>query len=336
MSSLYPPLYPWQMKQWQHLIRRNRDDTLAHALLLTGTAGIGKHDFAINFARALLCSQPGSEGVACGSCKSCQLFATENHPDFQLVTPADSGGTIKIDQIRELIGYLDLHSHFSGKRIIVLSPAENMNVAAANSLLKTLEEPQPDTLLLLISANPARLPATIRSRCQLVRFELPDNEQALGWLTAQLSSTQTEPAAAGKLLGLASGAPLQALAMGQDDTLQRQQQLLAELAEISRGQQDPVAVAADWAKDDSGQPVQWLHTWVADMIRSRSGAQEFAHNQDLAPTLQSLAERIDLQRLYAFLDKVAETFRLLGTSANKRLMLEGLLIAWANIQPRNR
>lgn len=319
--------YPWQQAQWQQTIKRANDNRLAHALLLTGAEGTGKYDFALGLARSLLCSAVDADGRACGACKSCQLFDSDTHPDFTRIVPADEGGAIRIDQIRALIEHMGLHSHFGGKRIILLNPADSMNMAAANSLLKTLEEPQPDTLLLLITARPTRLPATIRSRCQVIRFERPEPALARDWLSSQLDN----PAQADNLLSLASGAPLLARAMGTDDTLQQQQQRLADLAGIAQGEQDPVSIAGSWYKDETARPIQWLYQWVSDMIRSRTGIEDFAHNRDLAPTLQSLAKRIDLQRLYTFLDKVTEALKFQHTSANKRLMIEGLLIAWANI-----
>lgn len=306
---------------------RHKEDRLPHALLLTGAEGIGKHHFAISLAKSLLCEHADEQDSACGSCKSCQLFESENHPDYTAIMPAEQGGVIRIDQIRELIGYLGLHSHFNGKRIVLLAPAERMNMAAANSLLKTLEEPQANTLLLLVTARPTQLPATIRSRCQVLRFEQPDPALARHWLSPQLEN----PDQADNLLSLASGAPLLALEMGANGTLQNQQQLLADLSGISQGSKDPVATAAAWLKDETARPVHWLYMWVCDMIRSRTGVEDFAHNRDLAPTLHSLAQTIDLKRLYAFLDKLVEVLRLQNTSANKRLMVEGLLIAWANI-----
>lgn len=320
--------YPWQQAQWAQLMQRHKDDRLAHALLLTGADGIGKHHFAVALAKSLLCEQVDAQDTACGRCKSCRLFESENHPDYSAIMPAEQGGAIRIDQIRELIEYLGLHSHFSGKRIVLLAPAERMNTAAANSLLKTLEEPQPNTLLLLVTARPTQLPATIRSRCQVIRFEQPDPGLAQDWLSPQLENSGQ----AANLLSLASGAPLLALEMSTNDTLQNQQRLLADLSGISQGTKDPVATAAAWFKDETARPVHWLYMWVCDMIRSRTGVEDFAHNRDLAPTLHSLAQTIDLKRLYAFLDKLVEALRFQNTSANKRLMIEGLLIAWANIK----
>ncbi|MDH5178538.1 MAG: DNA polymerase III subunit delta' [Gammaproteobacteria bacterium] len=321
-------IYPWQEEQWRQLQERDNQARLPHALLFAGMRGIGKFDFAVALSKALLCAQPIVTGEACGACKSCLLFTTDNHPDYKPIVPEDTGGVIKIDQIRELISWLGLHSHFGGKRIVLLAPADAMNAAAANALLKTLEEPQPNTLLLLLTDRPHRLPATIRSRCQTLRFALPRKESALDWLRDGL----VHPAQAENLLGLAGGAPLTAKHYGEDGTPVQQQQRLTELERLADGRLDPVAVAADWAKDESGQPLLWLYQWVSDMIRSRTGTADFAHNMELASTLQSLANRIDLQRLYSYFDKVAEGLRLQQTSVNKRLMLEGLLISWTSIR----
>lgn len=174
--------YPWQKAQWRQLWQRHRNGQLPHALLLHGPEGIGKEDFAHLAANSLLCEQTSESGQACGECKSCQLLASDNHPDFVSLQPEETGKAIKVDQIRELIQLMTLSPHFSGYRTVLISPAEQMNMAAANSLLKTLEEPQENTVIILVTSQLSRLPATIRSRCQMLRFAMPDKTLALSWL----------------------------------------------------------------------------------------------------------------------------------------------------------
>ena len=320
--------YPWQEKQWQQLVQTREVARLPHALLLQGPDGTGKHDFARVFAQALLCERTDLLGHACGQCKSCQLFASATHPDFIEISPEEEGKAIKVDQIRALINELSLSSHYGGYRIIVLSPADSMNTAAANSLLKTLEEPQANTLLILISARTSTLPATIRSRCQGVRFNLPDFGMATDWLQEALDSpTETK-----RLLAMANGAPLLAKQLHHDGMLAQHAQTFSDFVSLSEGKLDPMALAAKWYKSQNSRLVQWLYHWVSDMVRIKSNTAQFLYNQDLQDDLQSLSEQIDLQRLYRFLDKISEALRLEKTAVNKLLVLEGLLLTGAYLK----
>ena len=195
-----------------------RKSTLPHALLLRGRAGIGKYDFAIELSRALLCSQP-NHNEACGGCPSCLWFNEGTHPDFRLISPENDDENeeapkkktakktqISVAQIRQLIDYLSLSSHqVQGKRIILISPAESLNLASANALLKMLEEPPANTLFLLVSSQPQRLLPTIMSRCQTLEMPIPSKSEAIQWLNAQ--GIQHAEAA----LDYAGGAPLLAV-----------------------------------------------------------------------------------------------------------------------------
>jgi DNA polymerase III delta' subunit len=177
--------YPWTHAQWTQLHQRRQQQRLPHALLLAGPPGLGKADFARDLAQSLLCEQPTAAGMACQHCRSCARFTATTHPDFLVVEPEEPGKAIKVDQVRDLISQFALASHQGGYRIAIVQPAEQMNLAAANSLLKTLEEPPADSLILLISARPSLLPATILSRCQRLEFAPPAHELALAWLNKQ-------------------------------------------------------------------------------------------------------------------------------------------------------
>ena len=129
-----------------------------------------------------MCEQP-LVYKACGECKSCQLIKAESNPDFIKISPEEEGKAIKVDQIRGLIEKIALTSHGKTYRVIIISPADALNINASNSLLKTLEEPPANTILILITDKPSKLMATIRSRTQMIRFELPDTEQSMRWLS---------------------------------------------------------------------------------------------------------------------------------------------------------
>ena len=320
--------YPWQQAQWQQLQQRLQQGQLPHALLLHGPAGIGKEDFAQLTARALLCEQPDTTGLACGHCKACQLLEADNHPDFVPVVPEESGKAIKIDQIRDLIRQMALSAHFSGYRVVLVSPADEMNLAAANSLLKTLEEPQQNTIILLVTSKLARLPATIRSRCQMMRFALPNQDEALNWLR----DTLPDPSQAELLLSTANGAALLARQMADDQTIEHRQQVLQDMTALSAGSKQPLKVADEWLKQHNAMTLQWVYHWVCDMIRIKSGDATHVVNQDIVQQLQSFAQGIELNRLYQFLDQLSEGIRFRQTSANELLLLEGLLLNWTYLK----
>lgn len=315
--------YPWQETQWQQLRQRHQAGQLPHALLMHGPVGIGKADFALATAQSLFCEQPASTGEACGQCKACQLLSSDNHPDFIHIQPEEPGKAIKIDQIRELIQQMGLSAHYGAYRVIVITQAEQMNLAASNSLLKTLEEPQANTLIMLVTSQLSRLPATIRSRCQMLRFSMPDTALARSWLESQLGNQ------ADTLLKAANGAPLLARDMADGDSIKQRQKVLADLQALLSGQKQPMDVAADWYKLSEASPLLWLYHWLCDLIRSKAAGQQFVVDESAMQQLQSHTETIDLGKLYQFLDQVSEAMRLQKTSANGQLLLEGVLLSWS-------
>ncbi|HNF64555.1 MAG TPA: DNA polymerase III subunit delta', partial [Plasticicumulans sp.] len=166
-------LPPWLRGIWAQLAPALAAGRLPHALLLAGPEGLGKMAFAQALGEALLCESQRPDHHACGHCRACRLLAAGSHPDLHVVVPAEEGKAIRVDAIRELIGFAALTPQFGGRRVLRLAPAELLNVNAANALLKTLEEPAPGSHLILVSARPARLLPTVRSRCQTIRFAPP-------------------------------------------------------------------------------------------------------------------------------------------------------------------
>jgi DNA polymerase-3 subunit delta' len=274
------------------------------------------------------------------------LYLAGNNPDFFQILPEESGDKpIKVDQVRELNRVMTLKSHGGGYKIAIISPAEQMNVAAANSLLKTLEEPPPQTLLILISHTPGLLLPTIRSRCQNLHFETPPSDVALTWLSAQLSPVAhsvlppatlmrpcMSPANVSELLDVAHGAPLTALALAASDALKHRLALLADLERLLQRQADPVAAAAAWSQQPVAEILSHLLSWAGDMIRLRHAAEPpYLANPDLAPRLNRLAAQFDLKSLYRLLDQMQGALLLSSRPLNPQLLLEDVLISWLNI-----
>lgn len=209
LPAISAPL-PWQGEAWSRFNQQLSDATLPHALLLAGLPYSGKARLAMALARLLLCQAP-SGGLNCGKCHACDLGASGSHGDFRWLQPEEKSRTIKIDQVRELVKFATKTASFGERKLIVLAPADAMNTNAANALLKSLEEPAPGTFLILVCDRLHGVPATIRSRCQIVKLPAPGLDVSRDWLDqATGSSAESE-----RLLELADGMPLLAEAMYQ-------------------------------------------------------------------------------------------------------------------------
>ncbi len=321
-------LLPWQQTQWQLLQASRAQNRLPHALLLTGPQGLGKEIFARLFAQSLLCESPDNNTLPCGECRYCQLYQAGNHPDISLVMPLEGKKAISVDQIRQLGQFVILKSQYSGYKVVIISPAETMNINASNSLLKTLEEPSAETLLLLVTHQPAQLPATIRSRCQEIRFGSADAVAGREWLVQQLPNN----ADIDLLLAQADNAPLKALQLAQEGALEQRQTLLADLEQLSTRKFDPVTLAARCNKVGLILSLNSLYSWTVDMIRLKSTGQQAPHtaNPDLHDRLLKLANQVSLTGLFQLQDRIRQALQEHERNLNPALIMESVLIQWQN------
>lgn len=316
-------IYSWQQSQFEQLWQMQVNNKLPHALLFTGPQGTGKCDFARQFAKSLLCT--ANEAAACGQCAACQLFEAETHPDFRVVAPADDNKTINVDEIRQLSELLSKTSQFGGYSIVIIEQAERMNRNAANALLKTLEEPTDNTILMLITSQMSRLLPTIRSRCVDMRFPIPATDQSLEYL--QSHDVQD----AGLVLQLAHGSPLRARQLADVELSEQRDTLLKALMEASAGQAVSTAAKAI-EKIPQRQILDWFIDLCDDLIRLKiQGETAIITNQDIASGLKQLASKGHTQRLYALLDTLFERKRHMNIALNVQLLLEDLLVLWKQV-----
>lgn len=264
------PLPPWCMPLWNVLAARAASGTLPHALLLCGPADLGKRALADTFVRARLCETP-REAQACGSCRACRLLAAGTHPDRMRVTlePNPRTGVMRkeivIDQIRGLSSHLAMASQLGGWQVAVIDPADAMNAASQNALLKTLEEPTPSSLIVLVADQPWRLSATIRSRCQRLDFAVPAAPEALAWLEAR--GVQNAASA----LAAAGGNPGAAWQLAERGGMDRRQEVARDLLALAAGRARAREVAKAWADDDPEQRLEHAARLLEGALRARAG-----------------------------------------------------------------
>lgn len=326
-------MYPWQQTQWQYLGERLQMDGLAHAYLLNGPKGIGKEEFAGDFASLLLCQNRDlSSFKACGKCHSCQLLVAGNHPDMKIVEPEGASQSIVVDRIREVIEYLSLKPHQGQHKIAIIRAADRMNVAAANSLLKSLEEPPSASMMFLSTCHPSRLLPTIRSRCQELNFPLPESDIARPWLASRLDKQEQ----AELFLSLANGSPLEALTFADGEMLEHRMSVFNDLGDLLENRSDAIKVASGWNKMDMATTMFWLWSFVADLSRLKVAEYPpLINNPDLSDSLRRLAQSIPLKNILSFQSRVENGNRFVAGNMNSQLMLEELLMHWSAIRKVN-
>ncbi len=331
-ASIWPALAPWTAR-FVHAHLKSRAQW-PHGLLLTGPRGIGKRTAALHMAQALLCETPAPDGGACGHCASCRYVMAGQHPDLRVLEPwiLDDEGEVKwvddiaVDRIRELRGFLAFSSHRGGNKVAVIVPAERMNMAAANALLKTLEEPPQGSYLLLVAHQPGRLPATIISRCRRLPVPAPDGAEAARWLAEQGAAN------AAVALAQAGGAPFAALDLA-DPALQAERH--AWLSALARP--DQLAAPALSARIELGPrdtrlrkerlaaAIEWMLAWSTDLARVAAGA-PVARNPDFAAPLAALGARVARISLSRYHRTLLERRALLTHPLTPRLVAEAMLL----------
>ncbi len=314
---------PWQEHQWSQLQQRVTEARLPHALLFTGPNGVGKNSFAERLVHSLFCSHTQEQKAACGECRNCHLLTVGTHPDLLTINPIGKSNSITVDQIREISQYLVLTKQMARYKAVVISAAERMNVNAANSLLKSLEEPSPDSILILIVEKQNKLLATVRSRCQRLEFPHPDRASALAWLNKTLDKKYD----ATLLLSLARGGPLAAVTLADAKAIAIRDNFFHDVVHLLQHKITPLTIAQTWLTHNIPQLLSWLQTWCVDMIKLQAMPDVTElYNPDLRRPLQAMADKVDSTALYRVYDCVLTAIRHSEGSANTQLLLEGLFL----------
>ncbi len=338
-------LYPWQNPDWQRW--QQMRERLPHAILFHGAEGIGKVAFAEHAAQSLLCERPDVEAHACGECPSCGWFAQYSHPDFRRVRPevldaeeeeaspeAEESSTkkssasktpsrdIRIEQVRSLATFMNVSTHRAGLRVVMLYPAEALNAASANALLKTLEEPPPSTVFLLVTHRIDRLLPTILSRCRQFPLHLPAADASLRWLESQQVGN------AARWLAEQGGAPLAALAAAEGEFAEAQEEWLSHLAHPDAA--TALVVAERLQKVALSQLVAWQQRWLYDLLALKLAGRVryYPHHRK---SLETLAARLSADSLQQALRDAGSRRAVSEHPLAARLFIEDMLLDYARL-----
>lgn len=321
--------YPWLASAWAHLLQHKAQP--AHALLISGPAGVGKRALARVWAKTLLCEAPRENGEACDTCGACHWFDAGTHPDYRELTLQEKenkeGETklaiaIDVEQARDTIEYVQLSTYRAGRRVVIIDPADALNQAAANALLKVLEEPPLNTCFVLVSDQARRLLPTLRSRCTRLDVGLPKQDIALQWLDEQPTDD------AETMLALAGGAPLVVAGWQDSGEWTLRSEVLEGLAGLR--DLDPVALADQWK---ALNPRAWhrvAYKWLCDLLAARLAC-KVRFNPDFAEALNKLGKRADVSRLLGLAHTHAAAARYVMHPLNRQLQLETWLIEYQHI-----
>lgn len=340
-------LYSWQQDPWLQL--QQLQSRLPHAILFYGAEGIGKSYFAELFAQSLLCESPEPGGHACGACVSCGWFTQYAHPDYRRVRPEvldeadgietdDAADTveekkpakstkapskdIKIDQVRALAGFTNMSTHRQGKRVILMYPAEALNGAAANALLKTLEEPPPDTVFLMVSNSLDRLLPTILSRCRKFALPMPSNEQALGWLKAE--GVQDPDV----WLAEQGGAPLLAMRMAQGESNDILNEFLRYLSHP--GVEGALKTADRLQKVVVVELVGWLQRWLYDVFSLKTSGR-IRYYPRYKKDISALSQRVETSQLLGAIKAASDRRAIAEHPLSAKLFIEAMLLEYSTL-----
>ncbi|HUN25373.1 MAG TPA: DNA polymerase III subunit [Steroidobacteraceae bacterium] len=319
MSSGTAVTPAWLSEPMRLLAAAHAAGRMPHALLLHAAAGRGGEWLAIWTAELVLC-KARTQPRPCGSCPGCLRAREMRHPDLLAVGLPEESQQIRIDEVRALGAELQLTSHEGGYKVAIIAPADALNRFAANALLKTLEEPPARTLLVLVAAQPSRLPATLRSRCQRIAVPSPSRAQALAWLEGSRG-----PGPWSAVLDLIGEAPFAAAELDPAAVARLCEETRRLLEEMRSGTADPVTTAERWARSELALRLACVENWLTERIRRGLGAATDATELGASAHSRSPDSVMNTRRLFASLEGARELKAALATPINRALALESVL-----------
>ena len=316
MSATMPPP-AWLASEMATLAGAFTAGRMPHALLLHEAPGGGGEWLASWAAQLVLCQGPGP--APCGSCAACGRVRALQHPDLMLLRASEESAQIRIEQVRDLAADLALTSHAGGYKVGIIAPADALNRFAANALLKTLEEPAPRTLLVLVSTQPSRLPPTVVSRCQRLKLPAPTRSESLAWLAAVRGVAEW-----GAALEVLGEAPMLAATVEPAEVAEIGADARRTLDALLNGGTDPVAAAERWARSELPVRLRCFENWLTEHLRRRAHAGSFFAELRPGTYLPAADTFLNIRELFGLLDEVRELRATLDVPLNRGLALEAL------------
>ncbi len=299
-------------------------DRVAHAYIFHGLDGIGKKATALAFAKTLNCREAGPEALTdpCGECLSCRKIDRGSHPDVITIEP--DGAFIRIKEIRELQEQMMFRPAEGRKRVFIILEADRMNSAAANALLKTLEEPTGSNILVLVTARPHQLPLTVLSRCQRIKFQPLRSGDMINILEERFS---VEAQMSSTLAAISGGSLGKALEIRDNDFAQRREELIGKMAIISTPLDFfPVLAAMGNDRDLILEGLETMKTYFRDiLVFGETGDVRKVFNRDRVEVIREAAGRISKQELLNSMRTINAAVRALEQNGNRQLLLEMMM-----------
>jgi DNA polymerase III subunit delta' len=320
-------ILPWHAKAREQLSASRTSGRLPHAILAHQDPATGGEYFARWCAQLVLCREQGP--APCGRCVDCTWVAADQHPDCYAISPIGESKIIGVDQVRDLQTELALTGHSGRGKVALFAPAEAFNAASANALLKTLEEPAPGTLLILVTAQPSRLPATIRSRCLTLRLSGPTRVEAGRWLTEQRGPGNWERA-----LAVTASGPVALLEADPADIERVHREVVATLGALLARTAQPPSVAESWAKSELDLRLACTESWLTDQLDAATGQPGNSTEVRSRTHLPGPGKDLNIRTLIELHRGVRDLRGLLHTSINKAFAVESLLWRWAQVKSK--
>lgn len=332
---------PWLQQAWDRVQAGFAENRLPHALIVNGERGVGKRAWAEAVAELLLCDSPtgGDSGrpVACGRCKQCELLAADSHPDVRVYAPEKSR-MVKVDQVRALSAFAVASPQVAHHKVAIIDRADQLNINAANALLKTLEEPLPDVTLLLLQESGRPLLPTIRSRCQTLNIPVPPKSQAEDWLARTLTQRDPDQVYPGEVLSkalmLAGNAPRLAAEYVSGDFLDLRDAAFEAFRQYMKGRGTVAEAAKAFKALGLDDALFLLEGWAADLARVAAGGQP--SDSEAADMLSFLARHNPAWKAHELLDNIRESRAAGVYNANPELEATRILLAWRSMMPGKR
>lgn len=321
--------FPWHQSCWDQFIQARTQNHLPHAILLTGEEGIGKFSLAQRMAKSLMCiDNVSNPSDACNTCQSCKTYESGANPDFTQITLLEDKQQIGVDQVRELSGFLNYSRSFNTTRVVIINPVERMNLNAANSLLKSLEEPTEHTVLILVTSKVSQLLPTIKSRCQSFTVNTPNTDESLNWIVQQQSKNQESSQKVinpEKLLEITGNKPLKAIQLSQDD-VEARDNFFKDLSTVIQQQSSITEVAKKWEKNDLAALLNWQIIVVQNAIKGNLSSS--TNGEKSKDATSSMTNHLSNEQQWSLYQELLKQKQYIHTSVNSLMFMENMIMLW--------